>query len=229
MNRKHRDPIAYQFFGFMVQCLNEMPRVKDRSDSFYRRQLFVPFTQCFSGKEKRYIKDDYLHRPEVLQYVLHKVLHMNHYSLSEPQVCREALAEYKEFNDPVRSFCAEFLDQFEWDFVPFTFLYALYKAWWQRNSPSGTPQGRNTFINDILVVIRDNPEWECQDKNRNVSTSTKMDAPEPLIWEYDLKEWMDPHYSGNDILKHCHPLLKATYRGIERTIPKVRKKDDEED
>ena len=43
MNRKFKMPIAYQFKGFMVQCLNEMPRIRDKSDSFYRRQLFIPF------------------------------------------------------------------------------------------------------------------------------------------------------------------------------------------
>ena len=45
INRKFKDPITYQFRGFMVQCLNEMPRVKDKSDSFYRRQIFIPFTK----------------------------------------------------------------------------------------------------------------------------------------------------------------------------------------
>lgn len=54
VNRKFKEPIAYQFFGFMVQCLNEMPKVKDKSDSFYRRQLFVPFTKCFTGHERKY-------------------------------------------------------------------------------------------------------------------------------------------------------------------------------
>ena len=81
INRKFKIPIAYQFKGFMVQCLNEFPRVKDKSDSFYRRQLFIPFTKCFTGKERKYIKHDYLHRTEVLEYVLYKVLNMNSGSL----------------------------------------------------------------------------------------------------------------------------------------------------
>lgn len=61
INRKFKDPITYQFRGFMVQCLNEMPRVRDKSDSFYRRQIFIPFTKCFTGVERKYIKQDYLH------------------------------------------------------------------------------------------------------------------------------------------------------------------------
>ena len=43
INRKFKTPLSYQFYGFMVQCLNEFPRIKDKSDSFYRRQLFIPF------------------------------------------------------------------------------------------------------------------------------------------------------------------------------------------
>ena len=76
VNRKFKQPISFKFKGFMVQCLNEMPRVKDKSDSFYRRQLFIPFTKCFTGAERKYIKDDYLKRKEVVEYVMYKVLNM---------------------------------------------------------------------------------------------------------------------------------------------------------
>ena len=72
----------------MVQCLNEMPRIKDKSDSFYRRQLFIPFTKCFTGEERKYIKQDYLKRTEVLEYVLYRVLNMNYYELDTPQTCQ---------------------------------------------------------------------------------------------------------------------------------------------
>ena len=37
INRKYKQMIPFRFYGFMVQCLNGMPRVKDKSDSFYRR------------------------------------------------------------------------------------------------------------------------------------------------------------------------------------------------
>lgn len=109
INRKFKQPISFRFRGFMVQCLNEMPRVKDKSDSFFRRQLFIPFTKCFTGAERKYIKQDYLKRTEVLEYVLYKVLNMNYYELSTPDVCKDALEEYKEFNDPILQFVNEIL------------------------------------------------------------------------------------------------------------------------
>jgi putative DNA primase/helicase len=67
INRKFRKPISFRFWGFMVQCINDLPRVKDKSDSFYRRQLTIPMDGHFTGKEREYIKDDYLGRKDVLE------------------------------------------------------------------------------------------------------------------------------------------------------------------
>lgn len=219
INRKYKTPIAYQFWGFMVQCLNEFPRIKDKSESFYRRQLFVPFQKSFTGAEKRYIKDDYVARQDVLQYVLKRVLHMDYYVLSEPEATRLVLDEYKGFNDPIRSFWEELEDVFVWDLLPFAFLYDLYKSWFAKNNPSGSPAGRNVFINDLVTIIAKSPHWHCSDKNAKIRSGKRMASPEPLIARYDLKDWMNQGYTGADPLKRStvHP-LQANYRGIQRTV-----------
>lgn len=214
LNRKFKTPIAYQFFGFMVQCLNEMPRIKDKSDSFYRRQLFVPFEKCFTGKERKYIKNDYLHRQDVLEYVLYKILNMNYYTLSEPAACKAALEEYKEFNDPVRQFVNDILPQCVWKLLPFDFLYDLYKGWFKENSPSGSIQGRNTFINDLVSVTAPMSQY-IVNKNTQVWAKGKMDGPEPFIIKYSLKDWYNPVYHGNDPKEIARPAIKKSYRGIQ--------------
>lgn len=216
INRKFKTTISYQFYGFMVQCLNDYPRVKDRSDSFYRRQLFIPFTKCFTGRERAYIKTDYLHRKEVLEYVLFKVLNMDFYSLSEPASCKLALEEYKEYNDPVRQFLDEILPQLMWNFVPFSFLYDLYKSWSMKNSPNGTIQGKNTYITDVINLLPQYKDWYCPGRQVPVRPGKMMDVPEPLIAAYDLKDWKNPNYTGHDINRICTPELKATYNGLRR-------------
>lgn len=216
IDRKFKTPISYQFYGFMVQCLNEFPRIKDRSDSFYRRQLFIPFDKCFTGRERKYIKNDYLHRPEVLEYVLFKVLNMNFYTLSEPESCKAALEDYKDYNDPVRQFLDEMLPQFVWDLVPFSFLYDLYKAWFKKNSPSGSIQGRTTFVTEVVSLVEQNDTWYCQDRKATIRPANKMQKPEHLIAEYDLKEWMNPAYTGGNLDQICMPRLKSVYNGILR-------------
>ena len=185
INRKFKSPIPFQFFGFMVQCLNEMPRIKDKSNSFYRRQLFVPFTKTFTGK-------------------------------AEPDACTDVLSEYKEYNDPVRLFVDEILPQCKWDLLPFTFLYDLYKEWFKENIPSGQALSSVNFNKDIITVVNEGDEWFCKDKQKKIRTGHRMDKSEPLIIRYQLKNWYNPLYHGNDPDKIALPALQANYRGLER-------------
>lgn len=219
INRKFKQPIAYQFFGFMVQCLNEFPRIKDKSDSFYRRQLFIPMNKCFTGIERKYIKESYLHNKDVLEYVLYKVLNTNFYTLSEPEACKAALKEYKEFNDPIRQYWEEFSSRFVWDLLPPGFLYDLYKSWFKQTSPSGTVQGKTTFVKDLRNLVANDPEWiYCE---RTIRTGNMLSKPEMLIEEYNLTGWMNKNYTGgNDRMLKCTTIPHDTYRRyILRVVP----------
>lgn len=216
INRKYKSPIIATFRGFMVQCLNEMPRIKDRSDSFFRRQLFVPFMKTFMNSERKYIKDDYLHRKEVLEYVLYRVLNMSYYELPVPAVCVDALEAYKEFVDPVRAFMIEMMPLFQWDLLPYQFLYELYVEWYRRTSGGDrNVRGRQSFIKDVQRLVSQLfKDWVYTDKV-SVRSGTRMDNAEPLILEYNLRNWMNPLYiSSNDPDKKCRPLLLEKYKGI---------------
>lgn len=191
VNRKFKTPIAYQFKGFTIQCVNEMPRTKDRSESFYRCQLFIPFTKCYTGIERKYIKDDYLNRPEVLEYVLYRILNMNYYEISEPEACKKALEEYKVFNDPVKDFLLEVTQEASWDCIPSQLLYDMYKGWSKINNPNGSVQGRNTFLNDVKSSIGYVSGWYYVDSKSPMRVSGRMDCDEPLLAEYNCTEWMD--------------------------------------
>jgi len=213
INSKNKPIVSFRFRGFMVQCLNEMPRIKDKSDSFYRRQLFVPFNKSFTGSERKYIKSDYLGRQEVLEYVLHRVLHMNYYSLSNPKACQEVLQCYKSYNDTVRQFAEEILPQCRWKLLPYTLLYPMFKAWSRENCPSDDLPSRNRFIAKLNgVLVSDGSIWKPT--NRQVRPKNYMDGPEPLIAKYNLTEWMSKTYHGTDINQICVPELTVSYRGI---------------
>lgn len=222
INKKFAQPVNYRFRGMMVQCLNEYPKVKDRSDSFYRRQIFIPFEKCFTGRENKNIKAVYLRDPEVLEYVMYKVLNMDVYELSEPDICRVALADYKENNDPVRQFWAEFEDEFVWDLLPYPFLFDLYKKWYDQNFPKAQQVSRGSFINALkTIVIRESIVWSCSDDNKKkYRVAGKMSKPELLIDQYELKNWMSKTYVGRDVTRRCtlkvgDPLAES-YSGIYR-------------
>lgn len=228
INRKFRSPIAFQFYGLMIQCLNGFPRMKDKSESNYRRQLFVPFDKSYTGRERRYIKDDYLTRPEVLEYALWYVLHQAgalipgcYYEFSEPEATRLVLAEYKESNDPVRQFWNEFREKFVWDLLPFTFLYDLYKAWFAQTNPSGSIVSSHQFYKDLLNTVSEDDMWssngESASTSKPVRPGQKMDEPELLIHRYELKDWLNTVYNGSDPVRRSELTnIQANYRGLLR-------------
>lgn len=231
INRKYKNPIAYQFYGFMVQCLNELPRMKDKSGSLYRRQIFIPFNKSFTGQERTYIKDEFLRDPEVLEYVLWRVLSgqkfnenneiiptdsgETFYALDEPQAVVDVLAEYKEFNDPVREFWTEFEDAFAWDILPFAFLWDLYRAWYSRVNPNGRISSRKVFLMELTSVVDESMVFHrpAQDKFKSAG---RMDATEPLIADYELTDWMGKP-EARDVAIKCDFVKKESYRGLIRT------------
>lgn len=220
INRKYRSPIAYQFYGFMVQCLNEMPRVRDRSESFYRRQLFVPFNKSFTGVERRYIKDEYMSRTDVLQYVLKRVLNDmdDYYELSEPPETQEALNEYRLANDPVRAFWDVFAHDFAWDALPYEFLYDLYTQWHKHTSPGGAPVGYRKFIQDIKNIAEADTAtmWQQPNSQGRFRPGSMMSAPEPLIEDYGLHSWENAKAKPHTLSRCVPSPLKDYYRGLVR-------------
>lgn len=220
INRKNKTPIAYQFRGFMVQCVNDTPRFRDKSGSLYRRQLIIPFNKSFTGSERKYIKQDYMHRTEVLEYVLHRVLSGNFYELSEPAAVKAALHRYKIENDPIRAFVEEFLDRMVWDLLPWRFLYALYRAWLVKDQPSNPPLGYNKFVQHLTLVLQDTPD---EGKNWIVTpaatrTQNRIVGDEPLAVEYDLHDWIDIQPAGGSMRKIGIPHnMPVSTRGLLRT------------
>lgn len=217
IDRKFRSKLTFTFRGMVVQCFNEYPRIKDRTPSLLRRLLIVPMPKCFTGAERKYIKEDYLDRPEVLEYALCKVLHMDYYELSEPQACKMAMEEFKEYNDPLTEFWNGFRDQFVWDLLPFQFLYDFYCAWFRRFYPSGTIIGSKKFSLELRKLVENDTGWEATPTNSPAATGNKMDRPELLSMEYGLGKWQNRGYGGTNIDIKCTPThLASTYRGLVR-------------
>lgn len=220
---KYRDKIPVCFQGVVVQCLNSYVKFRDRTDSMYRRLLMIPFLKRFLGDERKYIKDDYLRRSEVLEYVLWRVLNMPEFDkLPEPEACEIELEKYKNANDPLRVFLGEILPELAWSTVPFTFLYDLYKEWIKRNNPSGKMSSKGEFENNVMEFINTNRSNNCyaaweviaKEPPRTVPKGD-LNTPEPLILEYKLTDWMNPSATNsNDVDKVCvSPKLKTSYRG----------------
>lgn len=229
INRKYEQPLRIQFSGTNIQMMNGLPKTKDKSESFYRRIILVPFLKSFTNNgERKYIKNDYINQKEVLEYVLHKALSMDFDEYIIPQRSARLLDQYREKNNSVMEFWNQLKDEFAWDLLPTQFLYDLYLKWDDKNNPSGKTMAKRNVLEQLRNVISSQGDpWEDRTSKTtsSVRSNTRMDEDEPLISEYGLdmpeksgkpSEWMHPTYNGNNDAKKREFNRKIMYRGFVR-------------
>lgn len=228
INRKHKDPVRVQFRGLNIQMMNGLPKTKDKTGSFYRRLIIVPFIKSFTDNgERGYIKNDYINRRDVLEYTLHHALSLEFDEFTVPDASRYLLDQYREKNNPVLDFWNELHEEFKWDLLPKRFLYDLYVKWFERSNPSGTVIGQRTFFDYLSPIVDTSGEWDNHlgSDATAVRTGKMMDDDEPLITEYGLDRparngapspWAREQYKGDDPVKRRDFERKDKYRGIVR-------------
>lgn len=218
INRKYEKPITFQFLGTNIQMMNGLPKTKDKSDSFYRRLILVPFIKSFTNNgERSYIKQVYVKRRDVLEYVLHKALHIQFDEYTTPARSQALLDEYKTSNNPVMQFWEELEDEFVWDLLPTQFLYDAYISWFKRNNPVGKPLARQSFIENLVVITMKDGRWiDYTKQGKKARSKGRMDDDEPLITTLGLVEWTNKSYTGRDLVRLRDFERKTTYRGIQR-------------
>lgn len=228
VNRKYEKPLRIQFLGTNIQMMNGLPKTKDKSDSFYRRLILVPFLKSFTNNgERKYIKDDYIHRTAVLQYVMYKALQMDFEEYITPASSALLMESYKEKNNPVLEFWNELKDEFVWDLLPTQFLYDLFVKWSETNNPSGKVMSKRSFSDSLTTVLHTlRAPWDDKTgQNDKVRVLDKMKDDEPLITEYGLDmpnkggkptQWMDGSYLGANAEKRRDFTRKSMYRGYLR-------------
>ena len=224
-NVKYGSMTSIKGRGLCVFCANELPSSKDKSESLYRRFIPIPFLKRYVGAdENKAIKNDYVKRPEVLEYVANKALMMDLFdSFIEPAVCKELLGQIRVENDPVLQFAEEFLPQFKWDLLPRRFLYAMYSAWMRKEVPNGRAVSSNEFHRRLAKYVDDNPScgWVVplgkDGKPKNMRTKDIILGDEPLAVEYDLSDWIDLQPVGGSMRKIGIPHnMPVSARGLLR-------------
>lgn len=211
--------------GLCVFCANELPSSKDKSESFYRRFVAIPFLRRYLGAdENKAIKNDYVKRREVLEYVAHKAMMMPLFdAFVTPAVCEDLLGEIRVENDPVLQFAEEFLPQFRWDLLPWKFVYAMYMAWMRKEVPSGRSVSHREFTKRLTNYVEATPVcgWTiprgADGNQKTIRTHDKILGEEPLAVEYDLSDWFDMQPVGGSMRKIGLPHnMPVSTRGLLR-------------
>ena len=236
IKQKYQTAFDFSFSGLVLECVNELPRVDDKTKSFERRLHIIPFTASFTGNERKYIKEQFIYMDCVKKYILKKVLVDMEYreSFTETSLTKSALSEYRLYSNSVYVFLEEILPRCKWNLLPATdFLYEIYKGWYRKTVPSGKVIGRNDFIDGVKEYVnsslKENPsfEWEWTDDTRS-NGYIDPTVREPLLLEYQITTMATPM---NISTNRPYPNnLKLKYSGLKRRkVVAVQGADDDSD
>lgn len=120
VEQKGKDMIQHIATTKMLFSLNNMPKVEDTSDAFYRRLVILPFEQKFSLNPKNdmekqanvHLKHELLEELEgILNFALEGLVKLkeNNFQFTIPEESENFLEEYKIDNNHI----AEFLDEID--------------------------------------------------------------------------------------------------------------------
>lgn len=220
IEQKYQSSYDFSFSGLILQCVNDFPNGDDKTGSFKRRLHIIEFPNCFTGVQKRYIKDELIYRKDVLEYILKMVLVDMDYrdAFTETAETKTALQAYVTATNTVAAFLDEILPQCKWNLLPATdFLYEIYKEWYRRISPSGKVIGRNEFIDSVKDYVGTNMDrnfgWEWTDSTRSKGY-IDSNVYEPLLLEYSINTFTDRMHSNMGYAREL--CMKEKYSGLKR-------------
>ncbi len=152
---KGKDSFTTQLTPTVIQSFNGLPHFSNKGGT-YRRMLIVPFRQHYQGNSDNWkIKDIYLKRADVLEYVLFKAL--NVYSDFDkfivPDVSNQALNEFEKENDPIKEFVDEEFRQWDVARISTKAVYIAYTRYCSENGYAAT--SRSKFVRQIQNILED--------------------------------------------------------------------------
>lgn len=119
------------------------------------------------------------------------------------------------WNDNLKKFIDEMLPRCKWQLLPFAFVYDLFEAWFPTVGLYEKPRNKTLFYDHLREILKDSDEWEITDGYVEVNDEN-MPLPEPLIKEYNLKNWMNKDCDPDDETLLCSPALNSKYMGIRK-------------
>lgn len=114
-------------------------------------------------------------------------------------------------DNAVENFVDEVVSECRWSMLPRDFLHQLYRAYKERYFPMDDTLSKPELMSELVRLM---PDWEY--KENAVRTGDRMNGDEPLITEYDLRNWMNQNYNGSDLAKKRAFTRKDRYRGFVR-------------
>lgn len=132
--RKHQPSFSFKPYSRLIGATNELPRLLDHSDGFFRRAMILTFTRQFKDEERDENREGRLmaELPGILKWAvdgLQSLLARGTFAI--PQSSTDELAKYRVNSDPIRQFAEECIASSETrsDFITPAYLHQRYQEW----------------------------------------------------------------------------------------------------
>lgn len=125
---KGKRPYSIRLNMTVVQSSNGLPRMNGDKSAIDRRFRILPFTKVFKDKPNKAIKEDYINRKEVLEYLVKLAIETPIADIN-PMKSIEILEEHHKDMNPVIDFISKFFtDELTSEFIPNSFVYHVWKC-----------------------------------------------------------------------------------------------------
>lgn len=138
INPKGIPPYTAQSTALIVQSMNELPKFQDTSGGLARRIKVIKFNHQYADTPAgRLIKDDYIKRPELLEYVLKQALEVDITNLVDTEESKAEVKRIREESNPVAYFVSKYWDDFESERIPTELAFEYFlRVMKKENRPS---------------------------------------------------------------------------------------------
>lgn len=157
VEQKYKDRVKIKPYAKSIFTANELPRVNDTTEGFYRRLQIVLFEAKFTNEQKKNFNKRKLITHEALDYLANisvkaylELLDSNTRNFTNEEESQKVLDTYRKDNNSVLSFLNSdnVKDMFKNEQrIATTELFTQYKVWFQENLYKA--KGRNNFLAEV--------------------------------------------------------------------------------
>lgn len=159
VDRKFKDPFSFKSNCKHIYSLNNLPRVGDKSDGFFRRIITIPFNRQVDNDKKIQRLGQIIAEDEsagILNWMIegYKRLKQNRWQFTQCKQALELMKEYRKDNNNVISFveeCCEFGPEANY-YISNQAIYDAYTKWCKESGVQ--PIKKKTFIDEILYNFK---------------------------------------------------------------------------
>jgi len=151
---KGQDRFNFVPFAKHIYCMNNAPKVNDKSEAFYKRLLIVRFPRVFSDDEMdRTLKRKLIDEKEgIFIWALEGLHRLKAQGMfTESENSKSEVAEYRKKNNPILVFSLECLRVEPAAETKKDELYERYLRWCTRNDVSN--QGKESFFISLYEIF----------------------------------------------------------------------------